>query len=327
MNIKAHILETENDPFVRYLREFAPAEVELTVGETAPANADFEVLIAGVPAKEDLLASGKLKQLVVPWAGAPRPTLEALKEFPQIALHNTHHNASATAEMALALAFAAAKKLIPLDSRLRLGDWRPRYEETGLQELFGRRVLIVGFGHVGRELARMLIGLGLQVSATNRSGRAPDEASDISCAVHASDELDRLLPEAQLLFLTVPLTDETTGLMNAERLALLPDDALLVNVSRGKVVEQEALYNELVSGRLRAGIDVWYNYPKTEEQRANTAPAEFPFGELENVVMVPHMGGDSLDIDRKRALALAEMLQALVDGKEMPNRVDLVKGY
>ncbi|HSH00093.1 MAG TPA: NAD(P)-dependent oxidoreductase, partial [candidate division Zixibacteria bacterium] len=298
--------------------------VELSVAATAPQGAEFSILVGGVPSAADLGASEKLTTLVIPWAGLPHPTAELLKSHPAVRVHNVHHNADATAEMALALALAAAKRLIPIDRGLRAGDWRPRYEDSSLISLAGKTALVIGFGAVGRRIAEIARALKMNVWALNRSGEAAN-AGDIP--VSSIDSLLERLPDTQCLFIAAPYTPETADLINEKALRALPDGALVVNVARGRIVNERALYDELKSGRLRAGLDVWYNYPKKPEEYAHTPPSEFPFGELDNVVMMPHMGGDSLDIEHLRAVALAELLNAAARGEEMPNRVDLQRGY
>ena len=101
----------------------------------------------------------------------------------------------------------------------------------------------------------------------------------------------------------------------------------LVNIARGKVVDESALYNELKSGRLRAGIDVWYKYPMTEEKRTDTPVSDFPFHELDNVVMTPHLAGHSDKIEDLRIDALAKLINQAVNGEDIDNRVDLELGY
>ncbi|MBS1250380.1 MAG: D-3-phosphoglycerate dehydrogenase [Chloroflexi bacterium] len=117
-------------------------------------------------------------------------------------------------------------------------------------------------------------------------------------------------------------------MIGAEELALLPEQAVLVNVSRGPIVEQGPLYEALKTGKLYgAGLDVWYNYPHAEEERENTPPADYPFHELENVVMSPHRGGSTQATQRLRVTHLAKMLNAAANGEEMQNKIDLKRGY
>jgi phosphoglycerate dehydrogenase-like enzyme len=126
----------------------------------------------------------------------------------------------------------------------------------------------------------------------------------------------------------LPHTQETNGLIGQTELDLLPADAVLVNIGRGAVVDEGALFAALRDGRIHgAGLDVWYNYPADKASRSNTPPANYPFHELDNVVMSPHRGGDSTDTNRLRVMELANLLNAAAEGKIMPNLVDLSAGY
>jgi phosphoglycerate dehydrogenase-like enzyme len=109
---------------------------------------------------------------------------------------------------------------------------------------------------------------------------------------------------------------------------LLPPGAILVNIGRGKIVAEGALFEALRDGRLHgAGLDVWYNYPADVNGRACTLPANFPFHELDNVVMSPHRGGQTLDSDRLRMAHLAQLLNCAARGEVMPNQLALDRGY
>jgi phosphoglycerate dehydrogenase-like enzyme len=103
---------------------------------------------------------------------------------------------------------------------------------------------------------------------------------------------------------------------------------VLVNIGRGRIVAEEALYAALRSGQLHAaGLDVWYSYPPDEAARAHHRPSAHPFHELDNVVMSPHRGGAADETARLRMGALAELLNAAARGEPVPNRVDPEAGY
>jgi len=295
--------------FADAMRARLPAGVELVDG-------DAEVLVAGVPEENDLDARPSLRAVVVPYAGVPARTRERAAAR-GLALHNLHHNAAPTAEMALALLLAAAKSVVPFDRALREDDWSPRYAASGEMLLDGARALVLGYGAIGRRIARGCAGLGMDVRVVRRTPRGDEE---FSCV-----DLDAALPETDALMIALPWTPRTEGLLDAARLERLPDDGCLVNVGRGKIVDEDALYRKVSEGRFRAGLDVWYEYPK--EDRTNTRPSKHDFGALDNVVLSPHRGGHCRDIERLRAEHLAKLLDAAARGGPVPNRVDLEAGY
>ncbi len=320
MNV--HMLEDFSEEIIALLRSHLNASVRLTIGPSMPI--ETQVLIAGRPTREQLIACPNLQAVLVPWAGVPEETQQLLREFPQVTLHNLHHNAAATAEMAMALLLAAAKFIVPLDQKLRANDWTPRYAPSCAIGLGGKTALIVGYGQIGQHVGRVCRALGMNVIATRRTQVKADDVAE----VHLTTDLPQLLPRAEVLIITAPLTPETKGLIGEHELALLPRGALLVNVGRGAIVDETALYHALQSGHLAAaGLDVWYNYPTDEASRVNTPPAHYPFHELDNVVMSPHRGGDEAGIDTLRMPQLAELLNAAARGEAMPNRVDIMAGY
>ncbi len=121
---------------------------------------------------------------------------------------------------------------------------------------------------------------------------------------------------------------ETDGLIGEPELRLLAADAVLVNVGRGPIVDEAALFHALHDGRLHsAGLDVWYNYPTGEDSRACTPAANFPFHELENVVMSPHRAGATVESNTLRMDHLASLLNKAAGGESLPDRIDIQAGY
>ncbi len=321
MAIKVHVLEDFDAQTLAELHAKLDARVSLTDGSNAPL--ETQLLVAGRPTREQLQACPNLRAVIVPWAGIPEGTQQLLRAFPQVTLHNLHHNAAATAEMAVALLLSAAKFIVSLDQKLRAHDWTPRYEPSRAIGLDGKTVLIVGYGQIGQRVGRICRVLGMTVIATRRTHVEPDLVAE----VHVTADLAHLLPRAEVLIITAPLTPETKGRIGEKELALLPRGALLVNMGRGAIVGEAALYHALRSGHLAAaGLDVWYNYPTDEASRTHTPPSQYPFHELDNVVMSPHRGGDEAGIDTIRMQHLADVLNAAARREALPNRVDVDAG-
>jgi phosphoglycerate dehydrogenase-like enzyme len=327
MSLQVQFLYQPSEEIQALLESQLEKEISIGWGPVDSGDNAFDVLVAGRPTIHDLQASPRLHTLIIPFAGVPPETRELILEHaPELHVFNLHHNARATAEMALALLFAVAKQLIPADKALRRNDWRIRYQPSKNIILSDRRVLVLGYGAVGREIARISIGLGMSVQAVRR--RVGEEEQVDGVHHYPLDALDRLLPETQVLFLSLPFTEQSKGLIDAKRISLLPKECILINVARGPIVDQEALYNALSDEKIAgAGIDVWYTYPQDEASRQDTPPSSFPFSELHNVVMSPHRGGGSRENESLRMMHLARVLNDLVNGREPPSRVDMIKGY
>lgn len=330
--LKAHIVylpEESKDALLALLQAQLLPGIAVTIGEELPEPADFQVLVTGRPTREHLAASPNLRVLIIPWAGLPEETHELMADFPQVSVHNLHHNEAPTAEMAIALLLAAARFVVPMDQALRRNDWTLRYDPPPVVVLDGGTALILGYGAIGQRVARACQALGMRILATRRDLAAPAPA-DIAAEIYPPEALPELLSRANALIITLPLTEETRGLIGAEELALLPRGSLLVNIGRGPIVDEEALYDALKAGHLAAaGSDVWYNYPKGRETRRNTPPSRFPFHELDNMVLSPHRGGalKSDYTERARMEHLARLLNAVAQGQPAPNRIDLARGY
>jgi len=323
--IKVHLQFDPEPEQVTRLTKLLEPSVWLSLGQPA-LPADFEILVHGFPTREDLLASPRLHTLIIPWAGVPLETLDLVKEFPQIAVHNLPYNSAPTAEMAVALLLAAAKWVVPYDREFRQHHWGPLPGSgQGCVMLAGKTALILGYGRVGQGVAKACRGLGMHVVGVRRTP-APTDPED----VYGSDALPKLLPHAAALVICLPHTHETSGLLGERELTLLPQHAVLVNVARGEIVAEEALYHALKARRIfSAGIDVWYRYPPRHARgkARPTPPSNFPFHELDNVVMSPHRAGWSAETEDLRITHLAALLNAAAGDEPMPNRVDLSRGY
>ncbi|MEV0156425.1 2-hydroxyacid dehydrogenase [Micromonospora sp. NPDC050686] len=182
-------------------------------------------------------------------------------------------------------------------------------EVTPTDELAGKRVLIVGAGSIGRAVRDRLAPFEVDFTLVARTAR-PNEG------VHPVDELPRLLPEADVVVVLVPLTDRTRGLVDEKFLAAMPDGALLVNAARGPVARTSALVAELSTGRLRAALDVTDPEP---------LPADHPLWELPNVLLTPHVAGSVRGLLPRAYRLVGAQLGRFVAGEPLDNVV--VDGY
>lgn len=179
-------------------------------------------------------------------------------------------------------------------------------------------ITLLGTGDIGRETAERLKAFSpKRITGINRSGRASEALFD---RVLPKTELDAVLPETQLLIISLPSTGETDGMIDARRLSLLPDGAIIVNVGRGSVIDQKALESELRSGRLQAALDVFEQEP---------IPAEDTLWDCPNLILTPHIAGNMTlpyTVDRIVQLFL-ENFEMYCKGQPMKRLIDFSKGY
>ena len=287
---------------------------------------DAHVFWGEPPDEAIVAAAGDLRLIQVPWTGVDRLDAGMLGRY-DVPVCNSHSNAVAVAEYAVAMTMALAKRLALHDRSLRRGEWR----RPGATERFrppmllrGGRALVLGYGAIGREVATMLDGLAMRVEAVNTRGA--DEPPAPLRRLTTLADAGPAIAEADVVVLALPLTRSTRGLVDADLLAAMRPSALLVNISRGEVVDEEALYRALRDRRIAgAAIDTWYRYPTRD--RPQTLPSErFPFHELDNLLLSPHRAG-FLAGELPHLDDAIDNLNRLAEGRELRNVVDLEAGF
>ena len=232
---------------------------------------------------------------------------EYLPEGLPLANAATVHETS-TAELALALMLAAQRGL----PRFIRDGLEHRWAPETLVSLADRRVLIVGYGGVGKAIESRLSGFETSITRVASSAREELNLAGELVRVHAVTELPELLRETDVLVLGLPLSPETEGIIDAAALAALPDGALVVNVGRGPLVVTDALVAELTTGRLRAALDVTDPEP---------LPAGHPLWDLPNALITPHTGGASTAMLPRVTALIRRQVERLLAGERPENLV------
>ncbi|MFL5917496.1 MAG: 2-hydroxyacid dehydrogenase [Gaiellaceae bacterium] len=272
-----------------------PALAELSDVEVAPLEprGDVEALIvANEPVRAEEFPS--LRLIANFGVGYDRVGVGELSRR-GIAVTNTPGVLdAATADLTWALILATRRRVVEGDRRVRAGEWAGSWADGFLaEELTGSTLGIVGLGRIGQAVARRAEGFELRVLSTrSRSSEA---------------ELEQLLQESDIVTIHAPLTPQTRGLIDAPRLALLRDGVCLVNTARGEIVDENALVAELVSGRIRAGLDVFAQEPHVPEALLS----------LPNVVLTPHLGSGTRQAREAMTRIVVDNIRAFERGEEL----------
>jgi lactate dehydrogenase-like 2-hydroxyacid dehydrogenase len=215
----------------------------------------------------------------------------------------------ATAEIAILLMLGAARRASEGERLVRNAtwkDWSPSFMVG--RQVTGKRLGVVGMGRVGQVVARRARGFEMEIHYHNR--RRLDAAAEAGAVYHES--LDSLLGVSDVLSLNCPSTPESKGLLNAERIAKLPDGAIVINTARGALVDDENLIAALASGKLAAaGLDVYNNEPDIHPG----------YRELANVFLLPHIGSATLETRDAMGFRALDNMDAIFAGREPGDRV------
>jgi phosphoglycerate dehydrogenase-like enzyme len=180
-----------------------------------------------------------------------------------------------------------------------------------VEELYGSSLGLIGFGRIGAEIARRARAFGVRCRAVTLQSQKPNDRDLLPLGLGSltdSDDVDALVQSSDAVVVACELSGITSGLLDDRRMRLMRSNALLVNVARGPIVQEQALYDALRERRIAgAAIDVWYCYPQSDD-RAPAMPAHVPFWELENVLMTPHASGWTAQAKERRLRFLAQCI-------------------
>jgi len=237
-----------------------------------------------------------------------------------VAICNAFGHETAIAEYVLMTMLVWSHRFREIEGDFRTrSSWRPSWVQSGPPhgEILGHTVGIVGLGRVGSEVARRAAAFGCRVLAANRSERAPEIGVE---RVYPLTELDSMLPACDFVVLCTALGPETEGLIDARRLALMKRSAFLVNIARGQIIDEGAIYAALRDHRIGgAALDVWWQYPDAAEPERR--PSRYPFHELPNVIMTPHCSGWTEGMVARRWSEVADNINRFVRGEPLINVV------
>lgn len=257
--------------------------------------ADIDVFLGNYYTDKVLSRAKKLKFIQIPWTGVDNLDFEILlKHKTQVC--NSHSNALTVAEHSIALMMDAAKKISFHDRLMRVGKWnRVNPERTNTISPFSSRISnsivgIIGFGAIGKSIYNLLKGYNCSFKVFTQDKSSVLE-SDTSLDIFSPEAIYTELHEVDFIFVSVPLTSQTRHLINKNLLDSVNSSTILINISRGEVMNEEDLYNALSDKSIAfAAIDTWFNYP-TRDNPDVFPSNNFDFHLLDNIVLSPHRAG------------------------------------
>ena len=274
----------------------------------------------------------RLRWIQFHWAGVDHIIDDPILRVPGlVATSLSGAVASQMAEYILMILLAMGHRLPDLIAAQKRSDWpSDRWERFSPKELRGSTVGIVGYGSIGRQLARLLYPLGAIVLASKKNAMQPqddgyipdgmgDPGGDFVHRLYPNQALHSMLKECDFVVITVPKTPKNTNLIAEEELAVLKPSAYLVDVSRGGILNHQALIQALKANKIAgAALDVYPQEP---------LPADSPLWKLPNVILTPHIAGNTPHYDERAVDLFAANLQRFLSGQSLYNRIDPEQGY
>jgi len=265
----------------------------------------------------DDLPADKLKLIHLPGAGLDSIDFAAVPRDCQVC--NVYEHETGIAEYCIAAMLEWEIGLCRKYQGMKVGDWTGSFvlNDGTHGELHGKTVGFLGYGRISMETARRLKPFGVRTIARTRTPSKRDDAID---DIGPISDLQSMLGQCDYLIVACPLTAETTGIIDAAAFASMRNDAVIINVGRGPVIDEAALFqacrDDTIGGAI---IDTWYQYPDSPDDA--TWPSRFAFQSLDNVRMTPHASGWSAGLFPRRWSIIADNLNRLARGEELINRV------
>lgn len=319
--LKLVIKKIDSDGRLSMVPTFLDTAWDIVVADSDNLDA-FERALDGADALISMSWNGRVPQaaslrlLQIPGAGTDAIDFSLLS--PRTAVCNCFEHEIGIAEYVLGAMLEWVIGLRRLDAALRAGDWAGSYlcgPRHG--ELHGKTLLTLGYGRIAREAAARALAFGMRVRACSRTAR---DSEPLVGRVAGMDELRQHLESADFVLVTLPLDDSTRGLIDARAFACMKDSAVIINVSRGAVIDEQALYDALAQRRIGGAIiDVWYGYPPQGQRHAE--PSRLPFHALDNILMTPHASAWTDGLLPRRNRAVADNLNRLARGEPLVNVV------
>jgi phosphoglycerate dehydrogenase-like enzyme len=281
--------------------------------------ADTDVFIGWSLRPQQFVAGRKLRWIHSPAAAVHQLMFPELVRSNVLLTNSTGIHGPVVAEHALAVLLAMAKRLPQAMQYQARNTWSQDQlwnEQPRPREVAGATVAVIGMGSIGSEFTARARALGMKVLAVREN---PAKGAGGADEVFSSAEVDNVLPRADYVLFCTPVTPETTGIINAERLRRMKPDAYLINVGRGPLVDEAALLQALRERRIAgAALDVFHEEP---------LPSDSPFWSLDNLLITPHTAAVTERLWERHYRLIAENLKRFIAGEPLLNEVDKGRGY
>jgi phosphoglycerate dehydrogenase-like enzyme len=286
---------------IQYIQSKLSTNIELIFPEsydeaTLINNAsEAEVLFGGFFSEGLLIRAKNLKFAQIPWTGVDNLDFDLMRRY-NVVVCNSHSNSAVVAEHAVAMMMDASKKLTYHDREMRAQNWNRIFPDTQnkispfSKKITGSKIGIIGFGAIGQNIMTMLQGFNCKFHVFTRSGTVAERFRSKVFVFQIKDFVD-IAQDLDVVFVAIPLTNETNGMIDGRFFNSMSEQSILINISRGGVLNPAHLYYALINKEIgAAAIDTWYNYP-TQSNPKVFPSLEFPFHELDNIILSPHRAG------------------------------------
>jgi phosphoglycerate dehydrogenase-like enzyme len=283
------------------------------------------VIITGRITEDEIHSAQNLKIIFVPFTGLNHFPLNLIKER-NILISNTHAQSKYVAEKAVAMALALLGRVVEYHNGLKQGNWFRLFNENDTwQTIRGKTCGILGYGSIGKNIAKILKAFECRIIGFKKHIGSRD-ISEYEFADEISDNLTEALDKSEIIFVCLPLNNETKGLLSGKALINL-QGKYLINVARGEIISENALFSALKDGILAgAALDVWYNYPG-KNRKEPVFPSSKPIYELPNVVISPHKSSNTTDAVNAMIDDTLENIRSYLLTGKTKNTVDKERYY
>jgi phosphoglycerate dehydrogenase-like enzyme len=291
-----------------------PDQLSSDTDKALYAQAD---IVIGISFNPSLPHPKTLKLYHVPGAGYDGIDIASLPTTAHVC--NCFGHEQPIAEYVMAAILNRAIPVQDADQHLRQGEWKYWAGGSGLkhEEIAGLTIGLLGFGHIGKAIAKRAKAFDMRVLIANRSPVAPSDRVDAS---YTLDQMQAFWLQADVIVSSLPLSDQTRGLVGRDAFDSMKKTAVIINVGRGPVIDEEALYEALHTSKIAGAIiDTWYQYPNA--QNPTPLPAGKPFQTLSNLIMTPHMSGWTQGTISRRQKTIADNINRVARGEAPINQV------